>query len=170
MVPGDLEMFQTMYAGGCREVSFGIESGDQNVLDFLQKGIKVEDSIEAIINAKNAGMIVRILFMIGTPGETKETVDKNIQFLNKVDNYYDTMALTTFVPIPGSQIANTPEKFNCRIIDNNIDNYNFYLWNPEGINDWKSLIELDGMSQKEIHDNKERMKEYILSVGKSNKG
>jgi len=168
--PNNPKLFEEMYKGGCREVSFGIESGDQDVLNFLHKNITLEDHYNAIVNAKKAGLTVRILFMIGTPGETLETVDRNIKFLKSVHNFYDTIALTTFVPIPGSAVANTPEKYACTILDNNIDNYNFYLWRPDGINDWKNLIQLDGLTSEQLQLNKERMKQYVLDSEKSNKG
>lgn len=167
-VPNDLEMFQMMYEGGCREVSFGVESGDQDVLDKVQKGTSVEDNRTAIINAKRAGLVVRILFMIGTPGETTKTVDKNIAFLSDLD--YDTIALTTFIPIPGSAISNHPERYGCKILDRNIDHYNFYLWGPDGENEWRDLIALDNLTPQQLADNRERMKQFVIESGRSNRG
>jgi len=168
--PNSVEIFETMYKSGCREVSFGVESADQNVLDVLNKGNSVEHNREAIINAKKAGLVVRILFMIGTPGETSKTTDLNIAFLQDVKPYYDTIALTNFIPIPGSEIAESPENFNCRITDYDIDHYNFYMWGPDGLNDWKNFIDLDEISDQELTKSKHKMREYIVSCGKSNRG
>jgi len=165
-----LEKFEAMYNAGCREVSFGIESGDNDVLVALNKSIGVEDNYNGIVNAKRAKMIVRILFMIGTPGETEETANKNIEFLKRVHDYYDTIALTNFIPIPGSAIVNDPEKFNCKIVDNNIDHYNFYMWGPSGLNEWDDFIEPTNLALDKFKQNKQKMREYVLSCGRSNRG
>lgn len=168
--PNSVGMFQEMYTGGCREVSFGIESGDQRVLDTLNKGTTIEDNHNGIVNAKKAGMVVRILFMIGTPGETKETAEKNIAFLERVKESYDTIALTNFIPIPGSAIAEHPEKFACKVVDRDIDHYNFYMWGPDGLNKWDSLVELTDLDKEAFEANKQRMRDYVVSCGKSNHG
>lgn len=168
--PNSVDMFKMMYAGGCREVSFGVESADPNVLDVLCKGTTVADNYNGIVNAKKAGMVVRILFMIGTPGETADTVKLNINFLEKVKNYYDTIALTNFIPIPGSAIAKNPDKFNCKIIDSDIDHYNFYMWGPSGLNTWDSFIELTNLDGECFKKNKQCMRNYVINSGKSNRG
>lgn len=168
--PNSIEMFQQMYETGCREVSFGVESADPNVLRILQKGNSVEDNYKGIVNAKKAGMVVRILFMIGTPGESASTVDQNISFLESVNSYYDTIALTNFIPIPGSGIAERPDAFDCSVTDTNIDNYNFYMWSPAGLNRWSSFIDLKGLDKKIFENNKKRMQQYVIESGKSNNG
>lgn len=157
-----------MYEAGCREVSFGVESADQDVLNRLQKGTTVEENRLALVNAKKAKLVVRILFMIGTPGETEQTVDHNIAFLKSLN--FDTIALTTFIPIPGSAIANDPAAFGCKILDTNIDHYNFYLWGPDGENKWQDLIALDTLTPEQIQVNRERMKQFVIESGKSNQG
>jgi anaerobic magnesium-protoporphyrin IX monomethyl ester cyclase len=168
--PNSLEMFREMYDSGCREVSFGVESGDPDVLHVLRKGNSVEDNYQGIVNAKKAGLVVRILFMIGTPGESEQTVPRNIKFLDSVHKHYDTVALTNFLPIPGSAIADTPEDFDCTVLESNIDEFNFYMWGPQGLNEWKSFIHLHSLSDPLFQRNKELMRKYIIESGKSNQG
>lgn len=168
--PNSSAMFNAMYEGGCREVSFGVESGDPNVLEFLQKGTTVEDNYNGIVNAKKAGMVVRLLFMIGTPGEGPNTAKTNIAFLESVKDYYDTIALTNFIPIPGSAIANDPNKFSCKVVDTDIDHYNFYMWGPAGLNRWDSFIELTTLDKHAFEENKKIMRSYVVNSGKSNHG
>lgn len=168
--PNSVDMFKAMYAGGCREVSFGVESGDQRVLDSMNKGTTVEDNYNGIVNAKKAGMVVRILFMSGTPGESKDTTDRNIEFLERVKESYDTIALTNFIPIPGSAIAEHPDQFACKIVDTDIDHYNFYMWGPSGLNKWNSFIELTNLDPESFADNRQRMRDYVINCGKSNHG
>jgi radical SAM superfamily enzyme YgiQ (UPF0313 family) len=163
-------MFKIMHDSGCREVSFGVESGDQDVLRTLRKGNTVEDNYHGIVNAKKAGMVVRILFMIGTPGEGEQTVSRNLEFLDSVHDYYDTVALTNFLPIPGSAIADTPEKFDCEVLESNIDEFNFYMWGPTGLNEWKDFIKINSLSPQQQRANKDKMRGYIIASGKSNHG
>ena len=167
-VPHDLDMFQAMYDGGCREVAFGVESFDPDVLKKMLKKATPDDNAQAIRNAHEAGLTVRVLFMIGTPGESERTVDLNIEALDQLP--YDTIALTNFIPIPGSAIADYPEDFGCIIRDTDIDHYNFYLWGPEGENKWRDLISLDDLSDDKLRDNRERMKQYVIQSGKVNRG
>lgn len=170
VVPNSLEMFQEMYDGGCREVSFGVESADDNVLRVLRKGVTAEDNRTAILNAKRAGMVVRILFMTGTPGETAATTDTNIRFLEEMKDSYDTVALTNFIPIPGSAIVSAPEDFDCDVVCDDVDRFNFYMWGPEGLNEWEEFIRLHHLDPDVLKDNKERLRQYVVQSGKSNTG
>jgi len=166
--PNDMEIFKAMVAGGCREIGIGVESGDPNVLAFLNKRATVEDNYTCIMNAKKTGLVVRLFFMINTPGESKETVSKNIKFLDSVD--YDMISMTNFVPMPGSEVYNDPKKFDCRILHKDPDRYNTAMWLPTGPNISNDLIELDGLSLEELKRNRRRMYRYIQESGKSNLG
>ncbi len=168
--PSDPEMFRAMYASGCREVSLGVESGDQDVLDRVGKSATVEDNRIACLNAKAAGLVVRVLFMIGVPGESTHTVDRNIAFFESVRDACDTVALTRFVPIPGSAIAMQPERYGARILESDIDQMNFYCWSGTEQAEWSDVVALDGLSLEQLRANRERMRAWVISSGKSNRG
>jgi radical SAM superfamily enzyme YgiQ (UPF0313 family) len=170
--PNDLEMFTAMKGAGCAEVCFGIESGCPEVLSALKKGASLRDNIEAVRNAKNAGLTVRLLMMCGCPGETLRTVDRNIQYLETVYDSYDTIALTNFVPLPGTQVANDPAATGCEILDDGrkIENFNLCFWGPGGRNKWKNLVRPVGLTEAQLTESKQRMVEYVLSTGKLNEG
>jgi len=171
-VPNDLELFETLKSAGCVEASFGVESGDQDVLDALQKQTTVEDNRTAILNAKKAEMDVRILFMIGTPGETLKTVDRNIEFLESVKGKYDAIALTNFVPLPGSKVAMDPASCSCDLLEDaeDVDNFNLCMYGPSGRNRWMNLVRPHALSLDELSSSKRRMADYIISTGRSNHG
>ena len=170
VTPNDEAMFQLMKFGGCAEVCFGIESGDPDVLRALHKGATIEDNRRAITNAHYAGLDVRILFMIGTPGETTKTVDRNIEFLESVKYYYDAIAITNYTPLPGSAIADDPIKNGCELLETSIEKYNLCLYGPEGQNEWYNHVRPVGLTIEQLTNNKKRMVEYILSTGKANEG
>jgi len=167
------DVFQMMFDSGCREVSPGIESGDQRVLDFLNKGTSVDANRRLIEMATRAGINVRILLMSGTPGEHRDTPEVNRAFLQSLD--YNLVSLTQFRPIPGSAIWEHPEQFGCRILNRDLEHYNFYFWRraedgtPE-VSPIEAVIETDLLTKAELEENMRRMRQYTLETGKCNTG
>jgi len=169
--PNGMVMFQQMKDAGCTEVCFGIESGDPDVLHCLDKSATVEDNRTAIENAHRVGLAVRVLFMIGTPGQTNKTVDLNIEFLDGLKEQFDTVALTNYVPLPGTPIADYPEKFGCEILDRDVDKFNLCMYGSDGeLNEWPNLVRPVGLSISELTESKRRMREYVMAIEKSNRG
>jgi len=98
----DEELLQTMYRGGCRGISYGVESGSQGILDAAQKGSTVEQAERAIKWAKKAGVKVYCSFIFGLPGETQETVKETIRFVGRT---LPTGAqFNVAVPYPGTKL------------------------------------------------------------------
>ncbi len=171
VLPNSVEMFRTMKAAGCAEVCFGIESGDPDVLKALKKGASVRDNRAAIVNAHEAGLIVRILFMTGVPGESRHTVNRNIEFFETMKGYYDTIALTNFTPLPGCAIAENPEAHAVKKHDPwSLENMNLCMWGPDGRNHWHNFVIPYGMTLEELIESKRRMAEYVISTGRTNMG
>jgi len=169
--PNTIRMFRMMKDAGCTEVCFGIESGDPAVLHCLDKSATVADNKEAILSAKMAGLDVRVLFMTGVPGETQQTTDLNIQFLESLKDHFDTVALTNYVPLPGTPIANYPEKFGCEILDRDVDKFNLCMYGSDGSeNEWPNLVRPVGLTIEQLTASKRAMRDYVISIGKSNKG
>ncbi|RJR51529.1 MAG: radical SAM protein [Desulfobacteraceae bacterium] len=165
--------FKMMFDSGCREISPGIESGDQRVLNFLHKHNSVESNRDLINWATRAGINVRVLLMTGTPGECSDTPEKTRDFLGSID--FNMVSLTQFRPIPGSPIWKTPEKFHCRILDRDMEHYSFYTWR-KGDNGERekapiqSVIETDLLPKEALEDNMRRMFDYAEETGKLNRG
>ena len=120
------EVYRELFASGCRELSFGVESGDPNVLKVLNKHQSLEQCREALSAATAAGIKTRILMIMGCPGETEATLSRNITFCESVP--HTSVALKKFVPLPGSPIYEHPEQFGCEIVNRNWEDYNFYLY------------------------------------------
>lgn len=100
----DLELFKEMKRTGCREFLVGFESGDQRILDNVKKGLKLEQAEEFTRLAKEARISVHGCFVLGLPGETKETAQKTIDFALKLG--LDTLQFSAAVPLPGSEYYN----------------------------------------------------------------
>lgn len=113
---------------GCEAISWGIESGSQHILDRMRKNVKVEDNHNVIKWAKEYGITSRAFFIIGFPGETKETLEETKQFIIESDP--DQYFCSTFVPYPLTDVYNNPEKYGIVNISDDYDQ--FYQVSKDG--------------------------------------
>ena len=81
----DLDMLKKLKKAKCYLIRYGVESGSQKVLDLMKKGIKVEQVIQAFKLTHKAKIPSSACFIIGHPGETKETVKQTIWLAKKID-------------------------------------------------------------------------------------
>jgi len=168
--PFDYEIAKVMKESGCKEVSFGIESFDNNVLRVLNKKTTDIDNANALEISDSAGLKSRVLFMIRTPGQTDKTVPINIHWLEKVP--YHIIACTSFVPLPGSDTWNNPDKYGIEIINRNLDDYNFYFYAKD--DDYEDnivdLIKIKGRKIEEVNNETFEFRKYLDKTNKVNKG
>ncbi len=101
----DKGLVELMKKAGCWIISFGIESGNQRLLDSSKKGIRIEDSIKAISLTNKEGILTLGNFVFGLPGENKDTIKKTISFANKIG--LDFAAFNIATPFPGSALYET---------------------------------------------------------------
>ena len=161
------ETCEILKEGGCKEVSVGIESGDQRVLDFMNKKTNTGKMMEGCANAKEAGIKVRALFMIGTPGETLDTPEVNKRYIDRLD--FDLITLSTFIPLPGTDIWNSPEKYNCEIVSTDFTKYNKDYYQAGEVRKYNPLIRNQSLTLEEQIGNVKRM-EYYVEKHQVNKG
>lgn len=98
----DPELAASMKRAGCWMISFGIESGDQASLDAAGKGATVEDAERAVRVAKHAGIKVAGHFVLGIPGETKQSLDKTLALAERLPLDFEQFYCA--VPFPGSRL------------------------------------------------------------------
>ncbi len=98
----DLELLKLMKKAGCYEVGFGIESGSERILKFIDKGLTKEQIRKGVEEAKEAGLDIRGLFMIGFPTETKEEILETIEFAKELD--VDVAQFMVATPLPGTKM------------------------------------------------------------------
>ena len=166
--PLDKEMLQAMKDAGCDEVAVGVESFDNNVLKALNKGTTVKDNIKALEMIHSVGIKIRLLLMIRTPGQTKETMELNKKYLQTVP--YDLLACTMFTPIPLSDIYNNPTKYNIEILDRDPTNYNYSFYNKNGINELKPVFKIKNRSIKEFHNETIEFQNWLIQYTPMNVG
>jgi radical SAM superfamily enzyme YgiQ (UPF0313 family) len=99
----DEELLALMARAGCREIDFGIESGNASILARIGKGISLDEARRAVRAAQGVGIEVVTLFILGHPGETSQTAKDTINFA--VELNADRLALGIMVPYPGTEVA-----------------------------------------------------------------
>lgn len=98
----DLDLLKLMKESGCYYLAFGFESGNQEILNNVNKEIKLETLRNAAVLADKVGIMTQGFFIFGLPGETKETVQETIDFAKSTPlNRAQFLLLDVF---PGSQL------------------------------------------------------------------
>jgi anaerobic magnesium-protoporphyrin IX monomethyl ester cyclase len=159
----DKEIAGLLWNSGCREVGIGIEAAEDKILALAVKGTTVKQNISAICVLKDQGFKVRIFIMTGLPGETAESANHMIDFLEQTKP--DVVTLTSFTPTPGSDFYNNPAKYGITIIDHDWLNYNQAL-----IRDGNRpfVHKLSTATVEEMETNREMLKEYLFNRNMSN--
>ncbi len=96
------ELLSRMKEAGCYLICFGCESGDQKLLDILNKKLTIEKNCEGIKMTKKAGIRAFSTFMLGLPTETEEMTMKTIDFA--VKSSLDYAIFPILEPYPGTEI------------------------------------------------------------------
>jgi radical SAM superfamily enzyme YgiQ (UPF0313 family) len=128
--PPSSDILKIMKNAGCRKISFGVESGDNEVLKKVNKGTNVDQVREIIKMTHDIGIALTCFFIIGFPYDTRESIEKTIAFSkelraigSKEKPVYTTFSL--FTPLPGTVFYNEMDKYKIKLLKDNWDYYNF---------------------------------------------
>ncbi|QPJ64473.1 MAG: radical SAM protein [Candidatus Nitrohelix vancouverensis] len=132
-------MFRRMKEAGCYQITLACETGVQRIMDdVIKKNLLLEEIQPAIENAKGAGLLVHTFWIVGFPGETREEMERTIEFASH--SGADSYTISILNPLPG-----TPNYRH--VVKNNL------WWDPNrGIRDMlfrNSLIQTDGFSSSD---------------------
>ncbi len=97
----DGETMKLMKRAGCRLTIPGFESGDQEILKGIKKGITLEQSRRYVADARKAGLLVHGCFMVGNKGETRASLERTVDFA--ILNRPDTAQFFPLIPYPGTE-------------------------------------------------------------------
>lgn len=100
------EDYNLMAKAGFRFILYGVESANQNTLDKINKGTKVEDIPEACMMAKKAGLDPHLTVMMGYPWETKDDALKTVHLAQEIfrKGWAETLQATIVIPYPGTPL------------------------------------------------------------------
>lgn len=150
------EVMKTMKKANCRLVIVGYESGSDTVLKNIKKGITVEQTKQFAKDARRAGLLVHGDFVIGLPGETRETIDLTKRLIAEVKP--DILQVSVATPFPGTELYQWA-KTNGYLLT---DDPNEYL-DEQGHQ--KSIMSYPQLTAGDIARTADNiLKEYYLSV------
>lgn len=115
----NLKLLKIMKEAGLHLLMYGFEVGNQRVLDSINKKTTIEQARQAMKDTKKAKILSLGLFILGLPGENKQTCEDTIRFAKELD--CDIAKFNIAVPLPGSKFfenfkgklssVSKPEKF-----------------------------------------------------------
>lgn len=96
------DLLRLMKEAGCHQICYGFESADEEVLKAINKRIDEQDKSSAILWTRQAGIDIRGAFMLGSPGETEDSLQKTIEYSKKIGIQFAMYNITT--PFPGTAL------------------------------------------------------------------
>jgi radical SAM superfamily enzyme YgiQ (UPF0313 family) len=96
------ETLKVMRECGLRLLLVGFESGNQDILNGIRKGIRVDRAREFVQNCKRLGIKIHGTFILGLPGETRETMRQTMDYARELD--VDTIQVSLAAPYPGTEL------------------------------------------------------------------
>lgn len=116
----DPEVLKAMKSAGCHSISFGIESGNADMLKRVKKGISLDQARQAVAWSKAAGLRTHASFMVGLPGETAETLAETRRFGESLGIEHGYHFLS---PFPGTTLLEDIDQYDLEILT---DDWNLY--------------------------------------------
>jgi hopanoid biosynthesis associated radical SAM protein HpnJ len=101
-VTTDYETLKAMKEAGCRLLIVGYESGDQQILKNIKKGATIERARQFTKDCHKLGLVIHGDFIMGLPGETRETIENTIKFAKELD--VETIQVSVAHAYPGTEL------------------------------------------------------------------
>ena len=118
-----LPVLQSMAAAGCTAVSFGLETGNRDILKTIRKGITLEQVIAAVGMCNEAGILPHASFILGLPGETPETIEETMAFGRKIEAMGVSYGFHLLAPFPGTDVRDHCDDYGIRILTDDWTQY-----------------------------------------------
>jgi radical SAM superfamily enzyme YgiQ (UPF0313 family) len=151
----DYKTMKKMKEAGCRLLDVGYESGSDEILKNIRKGVTVKQLRKFTSNAKKAGLKILADFVIGFPGESIETIAETNQFIKEIKP--DILQVAVATPIPGTKFykyCKDSEYLLSDNLENSLDKFGFQ----------RCVISYPNLSSKEITSNVNMiLKNYYLN-------
>lgn len=97
----DLETMKLLKRAGARLFCVGIESGNQAILDRMRKNLRIERIRQFFRDARKAGILIHGCFLVGLPGETRETMNQTLALAKELNP--DTAQFFPLMVYPGTE-------------------------------------------------------------------
>lgn len=144
----DEELLENLKDSGLWSVKYGVESGVQKLVDNANKNMDLKKSKRMIEFTKQLGIKTHLTFTFGLPGETKETIDRTINYALNLGP--DSIQFSIVTPFPGTNYFDTLKEMG-NIITKKWSDYD---------GNYKSVMKLDSLSGQDLEKAKRRA--YVL--------
>ena len=98
----DEELLQALKGAGCWLIAYGVESGDQAILDRMNKKMTLDDTRKALRLTRESGIKSSIYFLFGLPWDTEEIFQTDLEFAKELDP--DFLEIFYVYPFPGTRL------------------------------------------------------------------
>ena len=126
-VTTDYDTLKAMKEAGCRLLIVGYESGDPQVLKNIKKGATIDMARRFTENTKKLGLLVHGDFIVGLPGETRESINRSISFAKELD--VETIQVSIAHPYPGTEFYDYAKQNKLITLDSMTDDVGHQLPN-----------------------------------------
>ncbi|MEP6663090.1 MAG: hopanoid biosynthesis associated radical SAM protein HpnJ [Verrucomicrobiota bacterium] len=148
------ETIKLMKDCGLRLFLVGYESGNQDILNRIKKGINIEEAKQFTKACKDLGVIIHGTFILGLPVETKETIEQTIRYAMELDVFSIQVSLAA--PYPGTELYEMARQNGWFAKKDKTD-----IVHDDGLQ--QSTLEYPGLSKEEIFDSVDRFyRQYYL--------
>jgi radical SAM superfamily enzyme YgiQ (UPF0313 family) len=117
------EMLERMKAAGCSAVSFGVESGNADMLKRIKKGITLDQVTKAVEMCNAAGLTPHASFILGLPGETPDTLRQSVSFGEQLKDMGVSHGFHLLAPFPGTEVRDNIERYDLNILTDDWSQY-----------------------------------------------
>ena len=128
-----LELMKKLKQAGLKRTAFGVETGDVEIMASIDKRVDHDTIRQAFKNAKAAGLETIGFFIIGLPGDTRETMQRTIQFACELDPLIANFSMMT--PYPGTKVYEIVKRQGRMLVK-----------------DWEDYVFFDGKARYELGD------------------
>lgn len=164
----DREILSLLKEAGLIRISYGIESGDPEILKIIRKEVSQEDMLKAFKMTDELGIEPACSVMLGLPGDTKASVERTIRFVKSIPQIlYSNFSIAN--PYPGTEMYDwaLAGKHGMRLLINDFSDYRRYEHSPISVNDLsqEDLVHLQKIGLLKIHFTPKRMLAAIRMLG-----
>jgi len=118
------EVVALMARAGCQAICFGVESGNQEVLDLVKKRSNLDKVKQAMRMAQDAGISALASFIIGLPGETEATLRKTVEFADELHQEFGSLyGFHILAPFPGTEVREKATEYGLEILTSDWTKY-----------------------------------------------
>ncbi len=145
------ETLKLMKKSGCFLVALGVESGSQEMLNCMGKGITIEKIKDTFKTCREVGILAHAFLMVGYPGETKETIQQTFDIIKDIKPLTTRVAIAT--PYPGTYLYDLAKEQNL-IYGDDILKYDHLFGMP--------TLNLENLSKEEVIAAREMLEAHTM--------